>query len=540
MAGFESVFGTGSAAPVKTTTPFSNVFEGSTNVAETRQALGQQAGDARAAAGQANSPLGLAVNTAKAFGDTVFNAGKDAVSGLADTYGSLVPQAVSQVESGAGDIAKGGVGNIVKGATKAALGTAGGFAGAVYAPIGAAIGAALQATGAQHLLDSSGQVVADTSGITDIPAFQKFAMEHPNAGNYFGQTMNLVLGGADDGKILESSKKTANAIVDTAAKQPPPPPKTPPVDYTLPQKTLVESGGYPERATLGDRLLDSQDLNRAGRRAFMQDNKNLDFTKRGDYTKIPVRDANTVTLPVSDLSEPSGDVPINNRSVSEPVSQPTTTDRPDGVVINSDGSKTTTSNGGRVSITETPVDNVPIKSSGASGEQAPTKVANDISANLVKEGVAELTPEQKSTYTTGSYKDSAEQGRILQEQDPEALKQMAITGKGIPEGVHPQILFNIVDKLAADTKDYRLQQDLAKSPLGTERSESAQKLGSSGFNKVNDSPVEVIRRAAEKKAGGEKGAKEVAAEARKAKNTITKAAAKMMDYQSIVDAIKTC
>ena len=176
----------------------------------------------------------------------------------------------------------------------------------------------------------------------------------------------------------------------------------------------------------------------------------------------------------------------------------------------------------------------------ASGEQAPTKVANDISAKLVEQGVAELTPEQKSTYTTGSYKDSAEQAKILSEQDPEALKQMAITGKDIPAGVHPQILFNVVDKIAADTKDYKLQQELAKSPLGTERALHAQGLGGAGYNKVSDSPVDIIRKAVEDKAGGAKGKAQIEKQAVAAKETISKAAAKMVDYQKIIDAIKDC
>lgn len=248
-------------------------------------------------------------------------------------------------------------------------------------------------------------------------------------------------------------------------------------------------------------------------------------------TKLPVTgDTTPRPLPVADESIPTAVTPTNTETgqpIAPAAPEVAPAVSPDN--ITPAPSSSTAENGSTIPNTEV-----------APGEQTPTKVANDISDSLVNAGIAELTPEQKSTYTTGSYKDSAAQGEILKEQDPEALKQMAITGQNIPAGVHPQILFNIVDELAANTKDYALQRELAKSPLGTERSEHAAGLGSAGFNKVSDSPVDVIRRAVEKKAGGKEGTAKIAKEAAKAKSTITKAAAKMMDYQSIIDAIKTC
>lgn len=170
----------------------------------------------------------------------------------------------------------------------------------------------------------------------------------------------------------------------------------------------------------------------------------------------------------------------------------------------------------------------------------PTKGALDINENLVKEAQEPLTPAEMASYKGGSYKDDAETGRILKEQDPEALKQMAITGKGIPEGVYPKILYNIVEKDAIDSKDYALQRELAGSPLHTITSEQAGGLGSSGYNKVSDSPVDVLRKAIDDRAGGTKGKEAITKEATKAKSTITKAAAKLMDYQDIIDKIKTC
>lgn len=257
--------------------------------------------------------------------------------------------------------------------------------------------------------------------------------------------------------------------------------------------------------------------------------------------KLPVQgDTTPRSLPVADESTPAA-VTLTNTETGQPivpVSQPAEVTPSTESEITPPSSPQTPAPSAENPVPA--VENVPSTPAVASGEQAPTKVANDISDKLVAAGLDKLTPEQKSSYTKGSYKDSAAQAEILKKQDPEALKQMAITGENIPAGVHPQILFNTVDELAYDTKDYRLQQELAKSPLGTERSEHASGLGSSGFNKVSDSPVDVIKDAIKKKAGGDEGSKKIAAEAKKAKDTITKSAKKLMDYQSIIDAIKTC
>ena len=170
-----------------------------------------------------------------------------------------------------------------------------------------------------------------------------------------------------------------------------------------------------------------------------------------------------------------------------------------------------------------------------------TKGANDINQHLVEQGLKELTPDEQARYTTGSYKDSKAQADIMAKTDRASLNQMALTGKDIPGGVHPQIVFNTVRDLAKAEKDYPLLQQLAKSPLLEERSGAAGKLGSAGYGqeKGSNAEIDALRRAQEAKSGGEKGAKAVAAKAKEAKATITKTAARMMDYNKIIDAI-TC
>lgn len=509
-----AISGTGNTT--STENPWAIATQG--GLANRLQAAAQSEDDEAGAAAFANSPTGIAEQMAKDAGSTLWGSVTDAITGLENTYGSVVPQVVSSEQSAAADIAKGnsedarngGDADILKGIGKATLGTAGTFAGAVYAPIGAAIGAALQASGGQSLIDSTGQKIADVGGITDLPAFQKFALAHPVAGTYFNQAMNLIMGGADDGKILEASDKVAKAVVDSAGKTITPNPIVKlPVEGDTTPRPLAVTDNPPEETSV--------------------------TPNKGDGTSVePIQQQQAPsTLPTIQANdeEPSS---AGNETTPVPSSPTAENGTPDPIrtgipSLERSAPGPLADRGNESSVAP---ENAPVN--------APTKVANDISANLVKEGIAELTPEEKSTYTTGSYKDSAEQGRILQEQDLEALKQMAITGKGIPEGVHPQILFNIVRKLAADTKDYRLQQELARSPLGTERSNLASGLGSSGFNAVKDSPDDVIRDAIDKKAGGTKGKEAITKEATKAKITITKAAKKMMDYQSVIDAIKTC
>ena len=170
-----------------------------------------------------------------------------------------------------------------------------------------------------------------------------------------------------------------------------------------------------------------------------------------------------------------------------------------------------------------------------------TKVANDINQHLVDQGIKELPPEQQARYTSGSYKDSKAQADALAQTNRASLDQMALGKQDFPAGVHPQIGFNVVRDLAKAEKNYPLLQELANSPLATERSESAAKLGSAGYGQERGANAEIdaLRKAQESKSGGVKGAKDVTAKAKEAKATITKTAAKMIDYQKILDAV-TC
>jgi hypothetical protein len=136
---------------------------------------------------------------------------------------------------------------------------------------------------------------------------------------------------------------------------------------------------------------------------------------------------------------------------------------------------------------------VPLERPVASDGTQVTKAANDINETLVKQGVEKLTPDQQSKFTTGSYKDSVAKTAQMMTDNLPAVKEMAKTGENIPQDVHPQILFNAVEALATKEGDVPLLQDLAKSPLGTQLSESASTMGSHGFNDNPNSAVENIR-----------------------------------------------
>lgn len=121
------------------------------------------------------------------------------------------------------------------------------------------------------------------------------------------------------------------------------------------------------------------------------------------------------------------------------------------------------------------------------------KAANDISNTLVQRGLDAIPPEEQAKFTTGSYKDSVAKTAHLLDQAPDSAKAMAKGEIPVPEGVHPQIVFNAVEALATKNGDVQLLRDLAKSPLATQLSEAGSTLGSHGFNDNPNSPVSLIK-----------------------------------------------
>jgi hypothetical protein len=198
--GFSSVFDVKKGTP--TASGFGGLFqslnEEELNRKKRQVQLERDAQTSEREAEYANSFVGLAKETGRELGARALNIPLDFAKSLSDTYSSTPTRFRENIEEASRDIEKG---DSEKGLVKAGARTAGDAAIAVFAPLSAAIGSVLRATGGEKLIDDVGRVVADSSGITDIPAFQKFALEHPNAGLDFERLLNLGFVGAEKGSI---------------------------------------------------------------------------------------------------------------------------------------------------------------------------------------------------------------------------------------------------------------------------------------------------------------------------------------------------
>lgn len=174
-----------------------------------------------------------------------------------------------------------------------------------------------------------------------------------------------------------------------------------------------------------------------------------------------------------------------------------------------------------------------------------TKAANDINEGLVKKGLDQLPEELQSKYTSGSYKDSVAKVTEMMGTDMESVKSMAKSGEGIPEGVHPQILFNAVEAYATKNADVGLLRDLASSPLGTKLSEAGGELGSHGFNDNPNSAISKIREVSKarddaftKTNQGKSAADEVKSTAADLKAVRKASAPKIKDWNTFIKSLQ--
>jgi hypothetical protein len=125
-------------------------------------------------------------------------------------------------------------------------------------------------------------------------------------------------------------------------------------------------------------------------------------------------------------------------------------------------------------------------------EGKPAKSAVDVNAVISKKGFESLPDEELAKYSPIKKSEVLNNINTLLSSDETNAFEMAKGNKEIPDGIQPQVLFNTVEKLAEQRGDVQTLVDLAKSPLATERSLSAQNLGASAWNKIKDSVVEKI------------------------------------------------
>lgn len=146
---------------------------------------------------------------------------------IAGQYSQYIPETIKNIQEGAKELEeagevgfKEGIIKTGKGIYKAGVRPAADFLTTAFAPLSEMIGAGLKATGAQNLINKAGQVIADESGITDLPAFQKFAIEHPEAEKDFGRILTLGMmaltkGGRED---LQKEIRPIETVKEVAVK----------------------------------------------------------------------------------------------------------------------------------------------------------------------------------------------------------------------------------------------------------------------------------------------------------------------------------
>lgn len=280
----------------------------------------------KAAAKKANS-LGTIiketiVDTAKKVAGFGADIGKNTWQIYQQTPGKIlddINESAKNIESGArkifsGDV-RGGIREIQKGGGKAGLRTAGDMANAIFAPISAAIGSILTSTGGQELQDHLGEKIADKSGITDMPKFQQFALQHPNFAEDFNRLMNVLMSGYETGTIeprrvvgdIQSmSKRLLNQAKPVEPKNIPVKSETPgersvPIQTSkTKQADYAKSQGY-EPYTSPDQL-PTIDMGKPAAESLpvIQVGESVRVTKnsKGDYVYEPIREPVSNNAPI--------------------------------------------------------------------------------------------------------------------------------------------------------------------------------------------------------------------------------------------------
>lgn len=541
-------------------------------------AFNQQAADLSSFSGMAKSTFGD-------LGHKLVNIPVDFAHSLWETYKQTPEKLIQDVQSGANDIApelgsdkptvKGSI-NVLKGVAKSGGRTAGDVAIAVFAPISSAIGALLNATGGQKLTDATGQVIADKSGITDLRAFQQFAVDHPNAGEDFNRILTLFMSKAEKGQIdpvrmASESKSFVTKLVGEAKKAEIAPAETSvTAGRIIPDtaNTPAVKGGFldtvvKEEPTTIKKTVKETPVNDVAVadsvRSWLNEQKpipenilnKLEKSKVG-VDEIPFNDKGEVTLYRDKTPTPGK---VESFSLTQKVGQEPFTVSKDQVVTNlsSDAMKQVFEK----AYPGTDIQNVANKEMLAKygnlegevlvrnpGGEKITKAASDISQKLVEKGFDALTPEQAAKYDPITKADQIKKVASFLDGDIENARKAA-TGKAeIPRDINSQVLFNAVEADAIKNGNIELLRDLAKSPVAKQLSEAGQTLSAHGFNDNTSSPVKAIqdiqnaREAKYEKTTGEKPGKAKKATVEEIKKEIKKVVPKKQNWSEFIESIQ--
>ena len=148
--------------------------------------------------------------------------------GIAQRLGRDISQGASDIQKGfeSGTV-KGIAEGLVKGTTKSAFRTAGDVAGAIYAPLTSGLNALsgglfnkfFEGVNKSLAEGKAGPASWIVDKVSNIPEFQQFAMEHPNAGEDFGRALNLVFAKGDLNKDVSRAFTEPQAVVKEATNQ---------------------------------------------------------------------------------------------------------------------------------------------------------------------------------------------------------------------------------------------------------------------------------------------------------------------------------
>lgn len=412
---------------------------------------------------QMNSFGTILKETVVGTGETLKNAGESFVTNTWNTYKNTPHLLWEDITSAADDIAKG---RGFTGVFKAGIRTAGDVATAIFAPISAALGATLEATGGQKLIDSTGQVIADKSGITDLPAFQRFAAQHPHAAEDFNRIMMLVMSKAETDPIkLKELPGEINKFVTNITDMAKPEPTKATVKSETPGEAKVNVSTPQTRY-----------------QEYLKSQGYEPYTPNGELPTIDMGKPAKDSLPVIQTGESIRvSKNANGDYVYEPISnkiEPTVT--PKTEVAPTTEVKPTT---------ETPIQQLP-------ANKVVSSQAQEIARTLDTDFNIQVSPEDLATYKTkeGFMADQAQKALNLAKENPADFKAISLGEKNATGGLTNESVFAAAKKMAYDAGDAQALLDLAKSKVITKASIKGQEIKSLDTADPNiTDPVKLIQ-----------------------------------------------
>ncbi len=119
--------------------------------------------------------------------------------------------------------------------------------------------------------------------------------------------------------------------------------------------------------------------------------------------------------------------------------------------------------------------------------------AADVSQKMAESGFNQLPEEEKAKYSPTTKAEQIGKVSNLMAKSFDDARAMIRGEKPVPTDIQGQVLFNAMEKFATDNRRGDILTELAKSPIASELSRSAQSLVSHGFNDNAHSAVEAVR-----------------------------------------------